>query len=132
MFDIITHPQSIITRTGIKWMFAAVLILVVASACTKNPSNVTLTPGEETFGTLELTISTIGTNQDSDGYTVVVDEGNTEAVGPDGFVEFTVLVGVYSVTLMGVSDNCTPSPNSLVLSVTAGQATEGLIVIECI
>ena len=112
-------------------MLCTALLLVVASACTQN-SSPTLTGGEEIFGTLEITISTIGTNQDSDGYTVVVDEGNTEAVGPDGFVEFTVLVGVYSLTLMDVSGNCTPSPNPLVLSVTAAQATEGLIVVECI
>ncbi len=131
MIDTITHPRPNIARTSIKSMLCTALLLVVASACTQN-SSPTLTGGEELFGTLEITISTIGTNQDSDGYTVVVDEGNTEAVGPDAFAEFTVLVGVYSLTLMDVSDNCTPSPNPLVLSVTAGQATEGLIVVECI
>lgn len=131
MIDIIPRLRPNITRTSIKSVLCTALLLVVASACTQN-SSPTLTGGEELFGTLEITISTIGDNQDSDGYTVVIDEGNTEVVEPDAFAEFTVLVGLYSISLMGVSDNCTPAPNPLVLSVTAGQATEGLIVITCI
>ena len=131
MFDRITRLRPDTTRMRINSMLCAAFLLVVAPACTKNSSGPTLTPGEDMFGTLEITVSTIGTNQDPDGYVVVVDEGTTQTIASDALAEFTVLVSVYEITLSGVAPNCSPSPNPLRLTVTVGNSSEGLIVVTC-
>lgn len=65
----------------------------------------TLTP--ETPQAVTVTVTTDGTDEDSDGYTVTL--GNEErAVGPSGSVTFEGLTaGDYEVSLEGVAPNCT-------------------------
>ncbi len=128
MFDTITRLRPIITRTSIKPMSCAALLLLV-SACTQR-SDPTFT-NETEFGILEITTLTAGVNVDPDGYTLVIDESRTQSVGTNETVQFSLVVDRYSVQLNDVADNCSVSPNPLVIQVLAGITTDGLFEITC-
>jgi hypothetical protein len=58
-------------------------------------------------GALQVVTVTNGQSTDSDGYTVEVDGGQTEPIGPNGQVDFGSLpIGSHTLTLAGVAPNC--------------------------
>jgi hypothetical protein len=58
-------------------------------------------------GDLEVAVSTTGDDLDPDGYSVVVDDTRSRAVGPNGEVVFGELeAGPHEVDLEGVASNC--------------------------
>lgn len=62
---------------------------------------------EARTGDLEATVSTTGEDLDPDGYSVVVDDTRSQAVGPNGAVIFGELEsGPHEVELEGVASNC--------------------------
>jgi Tol biopolymer transport system component len=61
-------------------------------------------------GDLEVTASTTGQDQDSDGYTVTVDGTQSQSVASNGTITFSGLAAAtHSVELTGVASNCSVS-----------------------
>jgi Tol biopolymer transport system component len=106
--------------------------LAVAAALTALAScgggDITVPP---TTGTLQITTSTSGTEQDADGYSVQIDAGPAQPIGTGATLSVADLaVGDHTVQLSGVAANCTVSgENPRTVSVTAGgSATVGFTV----
>ena len=75
-----------------------------------------------TTGTLTVTTSTVGVEQDQDGYTVQVDAGTPQPIGLAGSLESTgILPGDHSVQLSGLASNCSVAENPKAVTVAAGQ-----------
>lgn len=108
-----------------------------------NPRSVDVTAGETTsttinvsceakFGALEVTTSTSGQEQDSDGYTISVADQDT-SVG----INETVLVdsldgGNYDAELTGLASNCSVDGNNpRSVSITVGDTTSTTFNINC-
>ena len=119
------------SRVNAKLVLCLTLSLWATSACTSF-TDPTLT-SEEQFGSMEITVATTGTNQDTDGYTVSIDEGTEQTVGINGTATFSSLpVGHYQVELQGVAATCVVEGlNPRNLQVTVGNTTEDIFVIEC-
>lgn len=99
-------------------------LLDVAPNCQvdgKNPRTVTVRQNEDAHTAfdvtcaasstnLRVTASTSGIDQDSDGYTVAVDDSITKQIGPNGAASFdSVPEGSRQVELEGVANNCSVS-----------------------
>ena len=97
-----------VRTSGRGWCAVAAATLIVASACNdpQSPKPVKallLQPGY----TLAVTVTTTGFDIDPDGYTVWVDNAQSQPVGANGVVSFTVPSGPHQVALYGVASNCT-------------------------
>ena len=61
-----------------------------------------------TVGTVRVSLTTIGADIDSDGYSAGVDGGAEQSVGANGTVAFMGLPkGDHALTLSGAAENCT-------------------------
>ena len=64
-------------------------------------------PPPEQSGSLEVSASTTGDNQDSDGYAVTVGGSTSKEIGPNGSATFSGLnEGNHQVELTGLKANC--------------------------
>ncbi len=119
------------SRVNAKLALCLTLPLWATSACTSF-SDPTLTD-EEQFGSMEITVTTTGTNQDADGYIVSIDEGTLQSVGINGTATFSpILAGFYQVELQGIAATCeVEGSNPKNVQVTVGSTTEDFFVIEC-
>lgn len=86
-----------------------------------------------TTGTLEITTSTSGTEQDADGYSVQIDAGPARAIGAAATLTTTdVTPGNHTVLLGEVAANCTVSgDNPRTVSVTAGETATVSFAVTC-
>ena len=85
-----------------------------------------------TTGNLTVTTNTTGSNLDPDGYTVVVDGSQSQAIGINTSVTFSGLSpGNHSVQLNGLAQNCTVSSNPRTVSITAGSTTPTTFTVSC-
>lgn len=86
-----------------------------------------------TTGAIEVTVSTSGPLQDSDGYTVDLDGAETRDVDPDDTVTFAgVTEGSHTVTLTGIASNCeVDDENPVVVNLTAGDTAEVEFDVRC-
>ncbi len=84
--------------------------LIVATACRdpQSPKPVTALLPQPGYP-LAVTVTTAGFDIDPDGYTVWVDDSQSQPVGANGVVTFTVPTGPHEVVLYGVAANCTVS-----------------------
>ena len=62
-------------KRTIRWGLAGLAIQVMAAGCDS------LSSGVNSFGRIEVTAFTVGPDEDSNGYTVVVDNQSTGIVG---------------------------------------------------
>lgn len=71
-------------------------------------------------------VTTSGTNQDPDGYLVILDGLDTRAIPDNGEVSFTGLAGArHTITLAGLAPNCrTPLPPGGILDESASRTEE--------
>lgn len=91
-------------------------------ACVGPADAPTFTDEETQAGLGDLEVSTVtrGSNFDPDGYTVFIDEGNSETLPPNGSTRFEDLAaGPWNVSITGVASNCT----------LAGSATQTVTVL---
>jgi hypothetical protein len=88
------------------------------------------TPGT---ATLEITTSTSGAEPDPDGYTVQVDAGATQTIGPSASIQSTDLSpGDHAVQLAGIAPNCgVAGDNPRTVSVAAGQTATVAFAVTC-
>src|SRR5213076_1040988 len=133
------------TFSGVLQGVHTVQLSGIASNCTvntKNPLPVTLVGSSTTAtfsvtcaattGSLKVTTSTTGSNLDPDGYTVVVDGGQSKAIGINNTVTISGLSpGDHSVQLNGVAQNCTVTSNPRTVSITAGSTTTTTFTVIC-
>jgi hypothetical protein len=93
---------------------------------------ITCVTPQPTTGTIHITTATTGSNPD-DGYTVAVDGGASQAIGPNADVTVgNVTPGNHSVQLSDVAGNCTvQGTNPRSANVTAGSTTEVNFSISC-
>jgi hypothetical protein len=129
----------------------SVLLGGVAGNCTvggDNPRAVAVTAGQNApvafavtcttpapgTGSIRITTATTGSPADPDGYTVKVDNGNTQPLDINGSKTIDGLeAGSHSVELGGVAQNCTLSgDNSRSVTVTAGQAANVSFAVACV
>jgi hypothetical protein len=109
-----------------------------------NPVNATVTAGNAstanfavscaaTTGSIDVSVTTSGVDQDADGYTVQLDAGTPQAIGINGSTSFTsVSPGGHTVTLAGLATNCTVSgSNPVNPTVTAGNASTASFAVSC-
>ncbi|HEV2672814.1 MAG TPA: post-COAP-1 domain-containing protein [Gemmatimonadales bacterium] len=86
-----------------------------------------------TTGNLIVTTSTSGSDLPTDGYTVTVDEGQSQAIATNGSVTFTALTPAdHLVALSGLPQNCAVSgDNPQTVTVTAGETVTTTFVVLC-
>jgi Tol biopolymer transport system component len=84
-------------------------------------------------GSIEVTTSTTGPDEDPDGYTVSVDGGIAQAIGIDGTLTISqVPAGTRSVVLAGVAANCSVAgSNPLAVTVSAGATAQVAFSVTC-
>lgn len=107
------------------WYFTLLPSTWLASVLALNP-----TP---TTGDLTVTTTTTGSSLDPDGYTVTVDNANSQPIPANGAVTFSGLpAGDHTVLLSGVAGNCTVSgPNPQTVTVPAGAAVTASFAVSC-
>jgi len=97
--------------------------------------SVTCTPIPPTTGSLTVTTSTSGSDLDPDGYTVTVDAGNSQPIGPNnsnGVTFNNLSAGNHPVVLSGVASNCSVSGGtSHTVTVIAGQTISHPFSVTC-
>lgn len=77
-----------------------------------------------TTGAIQVTVATTGTSLDPDGYSVSVDGGTPQPVGPDAPLTIpTVAPGDHAVELTGVAANCAAEGDNPRTVAVAGDAT---------
>ena len=109
-----------------------------------NPRSATVTAGntvELSFaitcsastGSIEITTATTGGSQDTDGYTVAVDNGTAQPIGSNATVTISdVAAGPHQVTLAGVATNCTVAgENPRPVTVAAGAKSTVTFDVNC-
>ena len=88
---------------------------------------------EPTTGALQVATSTTGTEQDPDGYTLMVDEAESGAIGPAAQRTIAELeAGAHRIALSGVSANCeVQGQNPRAVSVVAGETVNETFAVVC-
>ncbi|MGZ8398194.1 MAG: hypothetical protein ACXWWN_04070 [Gemmatimonadales bacterium] len=124
--------------TGIPAGSHTVALADVADGCsvTGGPSReVTVTVGATveagfvvtcagTTGVIQATVATTGTSLDADGFTLSLDGGTPQPIGPDAPLTIsTVAPGDHAVELAGVAANCTVEGDNPRTVAVAGDAT---------
>jgi len=106
---------------------SAVLCMAAVAACNGD------TTDPPTTGTVQVAVSTSGTDLDPDGYTVLLGGGNGQAVGVNGSVSFSsVQAGAREITLDGVAANCSVTgDNPVTVTVVAGQTAQAAFAVTC-
>ncbi|HEX5963878.1 MAG TPA: Ig-like domain-containing protein [Gemmatimonadales bacterium] len=107
------------------------LAVAVAAAGCGGGDDITVPP---TTGTLQISTSTSGAEQDVDGYTVQIDAEGPQAIGATATLTATEITpGSHSVLLGGVAANCTVAgDNPRAVSVTAGETADLSFIISCV
>ena len=100
---------------------------LVVLACGEDP-----TP-PATTGTIQITTTTSGVEQDADGYSVQIGSGAAQAIGATAtLTNEDIDPGTYPVQLTGMAANCTVAgENPRTVTVTAGETTTVAFVITC-
>jgi Tol biopolymer transport system component len=111
----------------------ALNLLVAASVLTGlscGGGDVTVPP---TTGTLQITTSTSGAEQDADGYTVRMDAGSAQRIDPAATLTTSdVTVGDHTLQLGDVAANCNVAgDNPRTISVTAGGTATVAFAVTC-
>src|SRR6266566_5759379 len=115
------------------WVAAVFATLGLATACTDPQSPRPQADLLPTGGVLTVAVTTTGSDIDPDGYTVWVDNSQSQAVAANGLVTFTGLAeGAHEVSVLGVAANCTVQVNNpRAVTVTAGVAGATQVDVGC-
>jgi len=115
------------------WLAALCATLGLATACTDPQSPRPQADLLPTGGVLTVAVTTSGSDIDPDGYTVWVDNSQSQAVAANGLVAFTGLAeGAHEVSVLGVAANCIVQVNNpRAVTVTAGVAGATQVDVGC-
>ena len=93
---------------------------------------VTCTAVAPAVGSIRVTTTTTGPNQDEDGYRFAIDEGSSEPIAVSASETIAdIPAGSHTVVLSDIAENCTADDSSKVVSVTAGETSEVTFSITC-
>jgi Bacterial Ig-like domain (group 3)/Bacterial Ig-like domain (group 1) len=107
-------------------------VAVTAGSTANVAFAITCTPPSPTVGTIHVTTTTTGANQDADGYQFAVDHGAAQPIALNEFKDIPNLApGSHSVVLSGVADNCRVDDSSQDVTVTAGATATVAFAITC-
>jgi len=124
--------SSSMRRAGqsLRYLVALVAAVIVGAGCGGEDNGPTDTVTE---GSIQVQVSTTGSDLDPDGFTVLVDGANGQAVGPDGSVTFSNLAeGTHEVSIEGLAANCSVTgDNPRTVSVTAGEVAQAAFDVVC-
>ncbi len=111
----------------------ALLPLLVLAACGRTDGDTTGPPPGPSTGSILVTVTTIGSDLDSDGYSVHMDGSAAATVGVSGTVTLSdVPTGSHSISLSGVATNCTvTSEHPYAMNATAGNTAQVSFAINC-
>jgi hypothetical protein len=120
-------------RVSLSRALLTALPFVGAWACTESSTDTLPLEDQRGVGSVEVTVVTMGSNLDSDGYIVAIDEDRSQAVEVNGVVEFNNLTpGTYEVSLTDEAPNCQVAPpNPQSVTVTRDIVTEALFSVAC-
>jgi len=113
----------------------ALLLAVVITACSDDgsPTNPSPPPAPG-IGAISIIAATSGSPPDPDGYMLTMDDTLTRAIGVNGTITFSDLVGreSHSFALTGLAANCTlASDNPLLVQVIGGETVPAGFHIAC-
>jgi dipeptidyl aminopeptidase/acylaminoacyl peptidase len=103
----------------------ALLLSATLSAC---GSSTEPTP---TWGTIELTVTTTGTDIDADGYSLGVAGTPTDAIPANGTVTWSGGAGNHAITIGGLAFNCDVTSSPATALVTLGDTTHIDVRVSC-
>jgi hypothetical protein len=108
-------------------------VTVTAGATASVAFAVSCAPRSPETGDVRVSVSTSGSSQDTDGYTVSVDGGVGQSITANGSRTIQDLtLGQHSVQLGGIAPNCTvASENPTSVTVTAGQTATVSFTVSC-
>jgi len=113
-------------------MAVSVALLALGAAC--SDSDGPTDPDGPTTGTIAVSAATTGDDQDTNGYSVMLDGAERAAIGTNGSVNLSaVSPGTRSVSLSEVSGNCAVGgqhPRSV--SVAAGATAQAAFGVSCV
>jgi hypothetical protein len=105
----------------------AVVALLVLTSC--GGGDVIAPPNS---GTLEVTTSTTGPDQDTDGYSIQIDGGTPRPIGVNDKLSLNLTAGVHSVLLTDVAAGCSVAgDNPQASSIVDGQTSAISFAIAC-
>ncbi|MFL5607838.1 MAG: hypothetical protein ACJ8AD_15410 [Gemmatimonadaceae bacterium] len=103
----------------------ALLLSATLSACS---GSMEPTP---TWGTIELTVTTTGTDIDPDGYSLGVAGSPTNGIPANGTVTWTGGAGNHAITIGGLAFNCEVTSSPTTALVTLGDTTHIDVRVSC-
>jgi hypothetical protein len=108
-------------------------VSIVAGQTVQVDFSISCTAPGPTAGTLQVTTSTGGADQDTDGYTVTVDGGTAQPIGPNAAIALNnISPSAHTVQLRGMATNCSVSgANPARVTVPAGASATAAFVITC-
>ena len=109
-------------------------ISITAGQTVEVPFSINCTAPGPTAGTLQVTTATGGSNPDTDGYTVTVDGGTAQPMGPNATLTLNnISAAAHTVELRGLATNCSVSgANPARVAVPAGGNVSVGFVITCV
>ncbi len=108
------------------------IALTLALGCGDDSSNVG--PTGPTTGTIQVNVTTTGTQADPSGYTVSLDGGPGQAIAANGSMTITdVSAGEHAVTLGDLTEHCgtNTGTNPQTVTAAAGQTVQVTFVVTC-
>jgi len=119
----------------------SILLLAMGLAlvgCNGNPPTSEPPTGEPptgeppTSGALVVSTSTVGDDPDPDGYLLMVDDADSVAMRPTGSVQMDVAPGQHALELLGVADQCSVDPGTVLeVDVARGSTSPVAFEVEC-
>jgi hypothetical protein len=99
-------------------------LVAFAVICTQSPGS---------NGTVRVSTTSAGPDQDPNGYSVRIDGGAAQPIGTEATISIAgVASGSHSVTLDGLSLNCTPALNPQTVTVSSGGRADVAFAVTCI
>jgi Tol biopolymer transport system component len=116
------HPARVSS-----WLITAAAIVVALGGCNDDG----VTPPSE--GSIQVTVTTTGTDIDPDGYSLLLDGGGAQVVGANGSITFSsVAAGSHEVTLQGIAANCSVTQaNPATVAVVGGETANVSFSVVC-
>jgi len=126
----IARRRGVIARMGVG--LCGLTAFLSLGSCGDDSSPTQTTPKTE-FGIIRAATNTAGDDLDTDGYMVAVDGGSGQSIGVNATVTFPgIQVGSHSVTLSGLTENCSvDGSNPVSVSVAANATAQATFDVTC-
>jgi Tol biopolymer transport system component len=125
-----TSPTDRARARTLTWAIVVAVCLGWAAGC--QDDNMVDPPSTNRTGNVVVTLITTGSNQDPDGYHVVVDHGTPIAVSPSDELKLALPNGTHTIELVDLAANCLVSgANPRLVTVAAGGTAAVTFQVSC-